>query len=152
MKSSLLYAISVATVLPIFAIAETPKASHPDLSGVWSYAIDLPPAAIKKEVNGSAVIQKVNHGVTVASAPIKGALPSTPAPSYKPELQAKVKDLFDHESKTDPVFYCAQPGVPRIGMPRKIIQSPREVVFLYEDVAGDPYRIIPVVGKGDVAG
>ena len=37
---------------------------------------------------------------------VKGALPFTPAPLYKPEFQAKVKDLIDHESRTDPVFYC----------------------------------------------
>ena len=81
MKNSFLCAISVAAILPVFAVAETPKAAHPDLSGIWAYAIDLPPAAIKKQVNGSAVIQKVNKGATVATSSIRGALPSTPAPS-----------------------------------------------------------------------
>ena len=83
MRHSLFCAISVSAILPVFTLADTPKAAHPDLSGVWSYAIDLPPAAIKKQVNGSATVQKVNRGVTVAKA-IKGALPSTPAPSYRP--------------------------------------------------------------------
>jgi hypothetical protein len=147
MKSSLFRAISLASILSGFAVAETPKAAHPDLSGVWAYAIDLPPAAIKKEVNGSSAIQRVNHGVTVAKTPVKGALPSTPAPSYKPEFQAKVKDLFDHESRTDQVFYCGKPGIPRIGPPRKIVQTQREIVFFYEDISGDPYRIIPTDGR-----
>ena len=40
-----------------------------------------------------------------AAANVSGALPFTAAPVYKPEFRAKVKDLFDHESKTDPVFY-----------------------------------------------
>ena len=120
---------------------------HPDLSGIWSYGIDLPPVAIRKQVNGSESIQKVNHGVTIAKTAIQGALPSTPAPSYKPELQAKVKDLLDHESKTDQVFYCGKPGIPRIGPPRKIVQTPKEVIFFYEDISGDPYRIIPVDGR-----
>jgi hypothetical protein len=31
------------------------------------------------------------------------------------EYQAKVKDLAEHESKLDPVFYCGKPGIPRIG-------------------------------------
>lgn len=146
MRHSLFCAISVAVSLPVFAVADTPKAVHPDLSGVWSYAIDLPPAAIRKQVNGSATVQKVNRGVTVAKA-IKGALPSTPAPSYKPELLAKVKDLADHESKTDEVFYCGKPGIPRIGPPRKIVQTPSEVIFFYEDISGDPYRIIPTDGR-----
>lgn len=147
MKNTLLCAISAAAILAVFAVAETPKAAHPDLSGVWAYGIDLPPGAIKKQVNGSATIQKVNKGVVVARTAIKGALPSTPAPSYKPELQAKVKDLFDHESKTDQVFYCGKPGIPRIGPPRKIVQTPSEVIFFYEDISGDPYRIIPTDGR-----
>ena len=58
-----------------------------------------------------------------------------------------MKDLFDNESKTDEVFYCGKPGVPRIGPPRRIIQLPGEMVFLYEDVSGDPYRIIPTDGR-----
>jgi hypothetical protein len=147
MKSSCVFAISVAALLPVFAVAETPKATRPDLSGIWAYAIDLPPGAIKKEVNGAVKIQKVDRGATVAKAPIKGALPSTPAPSYKPELQAKVKDLLDHESKTDQVFYCGKPGIPRIGPPRKIVQTPSEIIFFYEDISGDPYRIVPTDGR-----
>jgi len=59
-------AISVAAMLPVFAVADAPKAAHPDLSGVWSYAIDLPPGAIKKQVNGSVSVQKVNRGAMVA--------------------------------------------------------------------------------------
>jgi hypothetical protein len=78
---------------------------------------------------------------------VKGAQPSTPAPTYKPKYLAKVKDLFDHESKTDPVFYCGKPGVPRIGTPRKIVQLPNEIIFFYEDISGDPYRIIPTDGR-----
>jgi hypothetical protein len=146
MRQSLFCAFSIAAILPVLTVADTPKAAHPDLSGIWSYAIDLPPAAIKKQVNGSATVQKVNRGVTVAKT-VKGALPSTPAPSYKPELLAKVKDLADHESKTDEVFYCGKPGIPRIGPPRKIIQTPSEVIFFYEDISGDPYRIIPTDGR-----
>ena len=129
------------------ALAQGPKQNHPDLSGVWSYAIDLPPVAIKKAVNGKVAIQNVNHGATVATTAVRGALPSTPEPSYKPELRAKVKDLFDHESKTDQVFYCGKPGIPRIGPPRKIVQTPSEIIFFYEDISGDPYRIIPTDGR-----
>ncbi len=67
--------------------------------------------------------------------------------TYKPEFQAKVKDLIDHESRTDPVFYCGRPGVPRIGPPRKIVQLPNEVIFFYEDMSGDTYRVIPTDGR-----
>ena len=55
-----------------------------------------------------------------------------------------MKNLSDNESKTDQVFYCGKPGVPRIGPPRKIMQTPKEVTFLYEDMSGDGYRVIPI--------
>ena len=121
---------------------------HPDLSGTWAYSIDLPPAALKKEVAGAVQIKGVDlSGRKPATNPVAGALPSTPAPSYKPQFQAKVKDLFDHESKTDQVFYCGKPGIPRIGPPRKIVQLPKEMIFLYEDMSGDTYRVIPTDGR-----
>ena len=115
-----------ACAILIQGVALAQQQTHPDLSGVWSYAIDRAPAALKKEVNGTVTIQKIDqsarHGDTTS---IRGVLPSTARPSYKPEFQAKVKDLGDHQSKTDPVFYCGKPGVPRIGPPRKIVQLPK---------------------------
>ena len=121
---------------------------HPDLSGIWLFSIDLPPTALKREASGATVSVKGidASGRRAPKAAPPGALPSTEEPSYKPEHMAKVKDLFDHESKTDPVFYCGRPGVPRIGSPRRIIQLPKEMIFLYEDISGDPYRIIPTDG------
>jgi len=121
---------------------------HPDLSGTFIYAIDLAPVALKKEVAGKVSVLTVDHtGNHPVKAPIPNALPSTPEPSYKPQFQAKVKDLFDHEGKTDPVFYCGRPGVPRIGPPRRIVQLPNEMIFLYEDASGDPYRVFPTDGR-----
>jgi hypothetical protein len=121
---------------------------HPDLSGVWSYAIDRAPASLKKEVNGVVTIQSIDQSARHGDATsVSGVLRSTPQPSYKPQYLAKVKDLADHQSKTDPVFYCGQPGIPRIGPPRKIVQLPTETIFFYEDISGDPYRIIPTDGR-----
>src|SRR5579862_5690603 len=126
---------------------------HPDLSGIWLFSIDLPPGGLRKEVNGLVTVTTVDlSGRKPARTEVAGALPSTPAPSYKAEFQAKVKDLFDHESKLDPVFYCGKPGIPRIGSPRKIVQLPNEIIFFYEDISGDPYRIIPTDGRPHRAG
>jgi hypothetical protein len=141
------FAISVVALFPVLLGAQVPKPQHPDLSGVWAYAIDLPPVAIKKQVSGKVTIQGVEHGAIVAKTAIRGALPFTPAPVYKSGLQAKVKYLIDNESKTDQVFYCGKPGIPRIGPPRKIVQTPTEAIFFYEDISGDPYRIIPTDGR-----
>ena len=142
--------IATADEKPGVATNKAPRAAdgHPDLSGIWAYQIDLPPVVLKKQVNGTVSEKTIDQSWQgPASTPVPGAWPSTPAPSYKPGFVAKVKNLFDNESKVDEVFYCGKPGVPRIGPPRRIIQLPGEMVFLYEDISGDPYRIIPTDGR-----
>jgi hypothetical protein len=37
--------------------------------------------------------------------------------------------------------------VPRIGPPQRIVQTPREVVILYDDLNGNYYRLIPLDGR-----
>ena len=143
------YTIVTALLLPALAGAQKPSAAHPDLSGLWLFSIGLPQTALKKEVNGKVEIHRID--ASGRNRPVRsdvpGALPSTAAPSYKPEFQAKVKHFSENESKLDPVFYCDRPGTPRIGPPRRIIQLSNEVVFLYEDISGDPYRVIPTDGR-----
>jgi len=149
------YMLTVMLIVPALAIAQQAAVgkpgsgkTNPDLSGLWAYTIGLPPADLKKEANGTVAIKQIDRGLALPkSAPVPGALPSTPAPSYKHEFQAKVKNLFDNESKVDPVFYCGKPGIPRIGSPRKIVQLPGEIIFFYEDISGDPYRIISTDGR-----
>jgi len=148
MKSFLAAFIALVAAATIAAQSGTGNSGHPDLSGTWLYSIDLPPVALKRQTNGATTLKTIDaSGRRSATDKVAGALPSTPAPVYKAELRAKVKDLLDHESRTDSVFYCDRPGVPRIGPPRRIIQLPNELVFLYEDISGDPYRVIPVGGQ-----
>jgi hypothetical protein len=160
MKNRLVVGLAAVLLLGGVAIADNndsakvskdPRTAdgHPDLSGIWAYAIDLPPATLKKETNGKVVstTDLDQRAARPAVGPVSGALPFTAAPNYKPEFRDKVKNLFDNESKTDEVFYCGKPGVPRIGPPRRIIQLPGEIVFFYEDISGDPYRIIPTDGR-----
>src|SRR4029453_6232615 len=138
----------VACAVLIQVVVSAQQARHPDLSGVWSYAIDRAPAALKKEVNGQVTLQKIDQSARHGDASkVKGVQPSEQRTTYKDKHLAKVKDLADHQSRTDPVFYCGKPGVPRIGPPRKIVQLARETIFLYEDISGDPYRIIPTDGR-----
>jgi hypothetical protein len=129
-------------------IRRTPD-GHPDLSGNWTFGIDLPHGDLVKIVDGKQVRshydQSARHHLYDN---VPGALPWEKAPSYKPEYLEKVKYNAEHESKVDPVFYCEKPGTPRIGSPRKIVQLPKETIFLYEDISGDPYRIIPTDGRG----
>ena len=132
------------------ASTKVPRApdGHPDLSGGWTYAIDVAPVALKKVVDGKVtttlVEQNARHKVFDS---VPGSLPWTAAPSYKPEFREKVKDLAAHESKVDGVFYCGRPGVPRIGSPRRIIQLSGEFVFLYEEISGNTFRIVPTDGR-----
>lgn len=122
---------------------------HPDLSGNWAFGIDLSPDVLVKTVDGkttsSRVDQRARH---LVRNDVPNSLPWDQAPSYKPEFQEKVKYFAANESKLDPVFYCDKPGTPRIGSPRKIIQLPNETIFLYEDISGDTFRIIPTDGRG----
>ena len=156
MRNGVIYAAMAAVVVSGLAFGQTsqkvaaPRAAggHPDLSGVWLYSVDLPPSSLKREEAGKVSVKGIDSsGRRAPAKPVAGALPFAAAPSYKPEFQAKVKDLFDHESKTDPVFYCGKPGIPRIGTPRKIVQLPNETIFLYEDMSGDTYRVIPTDGR-----
>ncbi len=120
---------------------------HPDLSGVWTFAISIPPGPITKTVNGKTVSFRVDQSARHKPADIPGALTWTPEPAYKPEFKAKVAELAAHESKVDAVFYCGRPGVPRIGSPRRLGNLPGDLIFLYEGIACDVFRIIPVGGK-----
>jgi hypothetical protein len=135
-------------LLAASAAAQQKPVAHPDLSGTWYSSSPLAGSALKKQENGAVSFKKIDRSDSMASRrEVPGALPSTREPAYKPEYQPKVKDLLDHESKTDPVFYCERPGTPRIGPPRRIVQLPNEMIFLYEDASGDVYRVIPTDGR-----
>jgi len=150
MKHFLATTILLPAVLSMPLAAE--NSAHPDLSGIWSYVVALPPGAVRKVVDGKTVVTSGDRGYAAPiGAAVAGALPSASAPAYKPEFKSKVQDLAAHESKTDPVFYCGRPGIPRIGPPRKIVQMPNETLFFYEDMSGDTYRIIPTDGRGHKA-
>jgi len=68
-------------------------------------------------------------------------------PLYKPEYWDKVQDLDRNTNTKDPIFQCQPYGVPRMGAPTKIVQTPNEVILLY--AAGgagtqpEDFRIIP---------
>ncbi len=114
------YIMVAALLLPALAGAQKPSAGHSDLSGLWQFSIGLPSTALKKEVNGKVEINRIDQSARRSvKSDVAGALPSAPAPSYKPEFQEKVKHLEMNESKLDPVFYCDRPGTPRIGPPRR---------------------------------
>jgi hypothetical protein len=109
---------------------------HPDLNGMWYRRVAGP------------VTQRVGKSIVRVEG-----LPTVPdrynpgTPKYKPQFLARVKELTDDQINVDPAFHCAPPGLPRIGPPQRIIQTPREVVFLYDDLNGNFFRVIPTDGR-----
>jgi hypothetical protein len=138
-----------ASILPRIAAAQAGTSARlsdgrPDLSGTWE--------------NGSGIdfVVPVVDGKSIcifgcpSAAPEGGSAAPPPAPDrpkYRPEHQAGVADLNRRQVEEDPVLRCLAPGVPRIGPPDKIVQRPGEVVFLYDDVSGNFFRIIPTDGR-----
>jgi hypothetical protein len=121
---------------------------RPNLSGAWANTARLSPVALRIERAGEAQVNRIDQTARfVPPEDISGVRPWKAEPTYKPEHQAQVEDLYARGNRTDPVVYCGPPGLPRIGPPRRIVQFPDEVLFLYEDMAGDVYRVIPTDGR-----
>jgi hypothetical protein len=118
----------------------------PDLNGTWYNGGGIDFLRPQERADGSLCVS----GCAPATAPTRAAAGSTAAapapdrPRYLPKYAARVEDLRVRQQKEDPVLRCQPPGVPRIGPPDKIVHTAREVVFLYEDVSGPFFRIVPL--------
>jgi hypothetical protein len=117
---------------------------RPDLNGAWDRGTIA---------TGSGPLLKP-QAPTATSAQAAPAVATAPRvrlepdrPKYKPEFQAKVKLLEERQVLEDPAFRCYPPGVPRIGPPVQIVQTARAVVFLYDDLSGNFFRLIPTDGR-----
>jgi hypothetical protein len=119
---------------------------HPDFSGTWDNGsgIDF----VRPAVDGASICVS-GCGPVPAAAPVRNAgSPAAPdRPRYRPEFQSHVAELSARQLDEDPVLRCFSPGVPRIGPPDKIVQRSGEVVFLYDDVSGSFFRIVPTDGR-----
>jgi len=96
----------------------------PDLSGMWIGGIGLVTGHVR---NGDGLGE-----------------PPPYLPSVLPKVQALAKD-----NGADPEVHCFMLGTPRVTswpFPFKIIQSPKEVVILYESMR--IFRDIPTDGRG----
>jgi len=125
---------------------QTPRLANgrPDLNGVWFGGFQ---PALNAPTDGVSVCLFGCDDIQSDTPPGGIGTPPPDRPTYKPEFQAKVDDLNERQVLEDPVLNCSNPGVPRIGAPDKIIQTEREAVFLYDDVNGAFWRIIPLDGR-----
>jgi len=119
---------------------------HPDLSGTWDNGSGIDFVQPQKRGDSVCVVGCGPAGAAALAA-ANAPAPRSAHPSYKPEFQAKVADLSARQVQTDPVLRCFSPGVPRIGPPDKIVQRANEVLFLYDDVSGNFFRIVPTDGR-----
>jgi hypothetical protein len=117
-----------------------------DFNGTWDHLGGIEFVRPVKRADGSICL--IGCGPAPGGAPPAPFPPvQTDFPKYKPEFQAKVAELKKRQVELDTNLRCQAPGVPRIGPPAKIIQNAREVVFLYDDVNGAFFRIIPTDGR-----
>lgn len=148
------------------AQAQGAAKAHPDLTGTYDNVADLATAASAtlakpgqsvclyscgdaagaRGGGGAAARGGGGGGARAGGGGGRGGAPAD-RPQYKPEFLAKVKDLTDRQVDEDLALRCGSPGVPRIGPPEKIIQNDKDVVFLYEDISGPFFRIIPIDGR-----
>ncbi|HEY2845259.1 MAG TPA: hypothetical protein VGJ09_16470 [Bryobacteraceae bacterium] len=138
-------------LMPGWAQAQKiPRASDgkPDLTGVWQGG---------SERRGSW--DDANTGLGVGgtgrdtSTPV--VLSSNDRPQgregapYQPWAAKKVLESYNRRGIDDPTALCLPPGVPRTVMlglfPQQIIQTPRQIVILYEYMG--VFRVIPINAK-----
>jgi hypothetical protein len=66
-------------------------------------------------------------------------------PLYKPDHWERVNYLDENGNKEDSNFSCFPPGVPRIGPPIRIVQTPKDVILMYQN--RNMWRVIPTDGR-----
>lgn len=122
----------------------------PDLSGIWI----VNAAGLAVIISDDGKDRKVLFGPFPNGKP-GPVIPPIPAgqPEYKTEYQAKVQQLWYDQTHQDPTAYtCREPGVPRMGPPNQIVQTPGQVVLLYQQgraggIPGNTFRVIPMDGR-----
>ena len=129
------------------AQSETARLANgqPDFNGTWDNGGGIGFLNPQDLGDGSVCLDGCKPPPDAAAKPRPRMKPDFP--NYKPEVAAKVKDLATRQVEEDPVLRCLPPGVPRIGPPDKIVQTRNEAIFLYEDVSGSFFRIVPTDGR-----
>lgn len=136
----------------------------PDLSGFWGAAGGdgggEGGGGAKPDAEGNLVelvkARGCHPGMKVCHAAVNQSNDSTfvgrfdaNRPLYKPEYWDKVRDLDFNSNTVAPYFKCQPAGVPRMGPPIRILQTPVDVVFLYrqQGTSQNDFRIIPTDGR-----
>jgi hypothetical protein len=134
----------------------TPRTADgkPDLTGLWVASGDVGERLIiRRDEKGRTtklLFAEPDADFSKGDALHRAQRAAAPnQPPYKPELLEKVKYLDEHTNEFDGVLHCMPPGVPRMGPPQQIVQTPGKVVFLYEGGQSsiNTFRVIPTDGR-----
>ena len=130
----------------------TPRTAdgHPDLSGFWAAGAAGGP--IDPDAEGNVTFKANARGASAVNSERDATLirridPNRPV--YKAEFWDKVQDLDLNRNAADSFFSCTPAGLPRIGPPARIVQTPKDMIFLYagQFTSGNPFRVIPTDGR-----
>jgi len=125
------------------AAVPTPKRPNgvPDFSGIWVQTRPrggAVPAALDRASGNYTNVLRSRTGSPVDFERDSGvrqrAVPRDAKPWYKPQYWERVQfnDIHGHSLLApDPEFQCMPEGVPRIGLPQEIVQTEKQMVFLY---------------------
>jgi len=137
--------ITAAAIAGLCAGQSKDSAQHPDLSGVWNGAVAARVLALGDKVG---LLLPAREGTLVNferdNALMRRMDPNRPL--YKPEFWEKVQKLDQDGNNQDPSYGCLPLGVPRMGPPMKIVQTPAEMIFLYTGLQ-DTYRTVSMDGR-----
>ena len=120
----------------------------PDMTGVWQGGSTTP--GTWDEANRGLGVGGTGRDPSAPAAPSSNDRPAgREGAPYQPWAAQKVLESFNRRGIDDPTSLCLPPGVPRTVMlglfPQQIIQTPRQVVILYEYM--NVFRVIPMSAK-----
>ena len=126
---------------PAAASLETPRDAngHPVLGGIWAATQRRGDPAARNDADGSnGRLFIARKGTYVNFERDSGVgqrvVPFDTKPWYRPDQWERVKfnDVHGHNRLApDPAFQCMPQGVPRIGLPREIVQTDTTLYFQY---------------------
>jgi hypothetical protein len=152
---------AVAAAIPAAAKKPTPRGAdgHPVLAGYWAapwtgsdtYAVKVSADGKTRTLDEIPIVALNDLAVKNGEARAANADKDPLRAPYKPEYVAKEKELARTAFRMDPGLHCYPLGVPRLGAPSEIVQTPAAFYFLYngeynEDMTHD-HRVIPVGGQ-----
>lgn len=117
----------------------------PDLTGVWQGGSTQ--RGSWEEANAGTGVGGSGRDPSAPAAPSSNDRPAgREGAPYQPWAAQKVLEAFNRRGIDDPTALCLPPGLPRVAMlglfPQQIIQTPQQVVILYEYMS--VFRVIPL--------